>query len=127
MDDPGHLSGVLNKLRDIGVKVAIDDFGTGYSSLTYLKALPISTLKIDKSFVRDIPGDPNDAAITRAIIGLGESLQMQVIAEGVETEAQAKYLQSAGCFLAQGFLYAEPMASDELERVLKSYNQAILN
>jgi diguanylate cyclase (GGDEF)-like protein/PAS domain S-box-containing protein len=120
MDDPDQLSEVLNRLRDIGVKVAIDDFGTGYSSLAYLKSLPISKLKIDKSFVRDIPGDPNDAAITRAIVNLGESLQMQVIAEGVETEAQAEYLQSVGCFLAQGFLYAEPMAPDELERFLKS-------
>ncbi|MES9850450.1 MAG: EAL domain-containing protein [Candidatus Thiodiazotropha sp. L084R] len=120
MNDPEHMSDALNRLRDIGIKLAIDDFGTGYSSLSYLKTLPISKLKIDQSFVRDIPSDPDDMAITRAIIALGESLQMQVIAEGVETKAQAKFLFDEGCFLAQGFLYAKPMGSDDLDRYLES-------
>ncbi|MES9930263.1 MAG: EAL domain-containing protein [Candidatus Thiodiazotropha sp. 6PDIVS] len=119
MNNPEHMSDVLNRLRDIGIKLAIDDFGTGYSSLSYLKALPISKLKIDQSFVRDIPSDQDDMAITRAIIALGESLQMQVIAEGVETKAQAKFLYDEGCFLAQGFLYAKPMGSDDLDRYLE--------
>jgi diguanylate cyclase (GGDEF)-like protein len=120
MSDPDHMSEILNRLRDIGIKLAIDDFGTGYSSLSYLKALPISKLKIDQSFVRDIPSDPDDMAITRAIIALGESLQMQVIAEGVETEAQADFLKQEGCFLAQGFLYAKPMKSNDLDHYMRS-------
>ncbi|MEW8627390.1 MAG: EAL domain-containing protein [Candidatus Thiodiazotropha sp.] len=120
MNDPEHMSEILNRLRDIGIKLAIDDFGTGYSSLSYLKALPISKLKIDQSFVRDIPSDPDDIAITRAIIALGESLQMQVIAEGVETEAQADFLKDEGCYLAQGFLYAKPMEPEDLDHYISS-------
>ncbi|RLW66340.1 MAG: hypothetical protein B6D73_03870 [gamma proteobacterium symbiont of Stewartia floridana] len=120
MNDPEHMSEIFNRLRDIGIKLAIDDFGTGYSSLSYLKTLPISKLKIDQSFVRDIPADPDDMAITRAIIALGESLQMQVIAEGVETEAQAEFLKAEGCYLAQGFLYAKPMKSEDLDRYMTS-------
>jgi diguanylate cyclase (GGDEF)-like protein/PAS domain S-box-containing protein len=120
MNDPNHLIGILNRLRDIGIKLAIDDFGTGYSSLAYLKALPISKLKIDKSFIRDISEDPDDMAIIRAIIGLGRNLQIQVIAEGVETQAQADFLQQEGCFLVQGFLYAKPMPAEEFENYLIS-------
>ena len=103
---------LLERLRERGVRVAIDDFGTGYSSLAYLKQLPIDNLKIDRSFVRDLPGDDNDSAIAQAIIGLSGTLGLKAIAEGIETEAQENFLKSVGCHLVQGFRYARPMPAD---------------
>ena len=110
----------LNKLHEMGVRFSIDDFGTGYSSLSYLKKFPISSLKIDRSFVQDITSDNEDAAIVSAIVALGHSLGLKVIAEGVETIEQLHYLRKIKCDEMQGFLFSRPVPADEMTRLLQS-------
>ena len=115
MEHAGETINQLNQLNQMGMYLAIDDFGTGYSSLAYLQRFPIQKLKIDRSFVNDIHDDLHDAAITKTIIGLAHSMQLRVVAEGVETEHQAEWLRQRGCDQAQGFLYAKPMSPKQFE------------
>jgi len=109
---------IIEQLREQGLTFSIDDFGTGYSSLGYLKTLPINRLKIDQSFIRDLPEDENDKAITKAVISLGHSMQMKIVAEGVESEEQAAYLTELGCDFAQGYLYSKAVSAEAIEAML---------
>ncbi|HEX5624214.1 MAG TPA: EAL domain-containing protein, partial [Sulfuricurvum sp.] len=121
MKHPNEAIKMLQKISDLGIHLSIDDFGTGYSSLSYLKKLPIHKLKIDQSFVRDIPKNRNDAAIVLSIIFLAKTMKFDVIAEGVETHEQQAYLVSKGCHNIQGYLNAKPMPSAEMETFLRTF------
>jgi EAL domain-containing protein (putative c-di-GMP-specific phosphodiesterase class I) len=111
---------ILQKLNDMGVKISIDDFGTGYSSLLYLKRLPATELKIDRGFVRDLAPHTEDAAIVSAIVALGRTLNLNIVAEGIETRAQQDFLTGIGCSTLQGYLLGRPMPAKELVEALRA-------
>ena len=119
MSNPEEAIIKLQTISDLGVKLAVDDFGTGYSSLAYLKRLPINKLKIDREFVKDLPLDEEDSGITKAVIALSKSLNLEVIAEGVETKGQKDFLVNNGCNNIQGYYYSKPLAADEMEDYLR--------
>jgi diguanylate cyclase (GGDEF)-like protein len=119
MQDAERMIPILRHLKDMGIRWVIDDFGTGYSSLNYLKRFPIDVLKIDRSFVEDIPSDQDDVAITKAIIAMAHSMNMRVIAEGVETEEQLEFLVHNDCDAIQGFLFCRPAPAEEIEALLR--------
>lgn len=119
MENHEELKFTLDEIRDLGISLSVDDFGTGYSSLYYLKRFPISCLKIDRSFIRDLPGDSEDAAITTAIVSMAHSLGLNVIGEGVETRAQLEFLARLGCESAQGFWFSKPLPIDVFCRFVR--------
>jgi EAL domain-containing protein (putative c-di-GMP-specific phosphodiesterase class I) len=106
----------------MGVQLSIDDFGIGYSSLSYLKRFPIDSIKIDRSFVKDLPHNTDDAAIARAIIAMAQSLRLKTVAEGVENEAQLTFLAQHGCDEIQGFFFSEPLEESALLKYLETGN-----
>jgi diguanylate cyclase (GGDEF)-like protein/PAS domain S-box-containing protein len=119
MQNSKTTAAVLQGLKEIGVKLALDDFGTGFSSLSYLKRFPIDALKIDRSFVRDLTKDADDASIVRAVISMGKSLNMQVLAEGVETQAQLEFLQELSCPEGQGYYFSQPVIATKFSKLLE--------
>ncbi|MFT7004821.1 MAG: diguanylate cyclase (GGDEF)-like protein/PAS domain S-box-containing protein, partial [Sulfurimonas sp.] len=119
MTNPYEAIKVLKQISDIGIELAVDDFGTGYSSLAYLKRLPIDKLKIDQEFIRNLPDDEEDSAIAKAVIVLAHSLNLKIIAEGVETKEQRDFIVESGCDNIQGYFYSRPIVAKELEVLLK--------
>jgi len=124
MSNPAQTAAVLQRLRAAGNRISLDDFGTGYSSLAYLRHLPIDTLKVDRAFIRDIPAEAGDAAITAAIIEMAHALGMTVVAEGVETAAQAAFLGSRRCDEIQGYYMAKPVPGERFGDVLHAMRAA---
>jgi EAL domain-containing protein (putative c-di-GMP-specific phosphodiesterase class I) len=127
MENAQDTLAALHRLRELGVRLSIDDFGTGYSSLSYLKRFPVDIIKIDRSFVQDLPQDPDDAAIVSAIIALAHSLRLHVVAEGVETDAQLDFLADRACDMMQGYHLSPAVPADQFEdlakRILKKINR----
>jgi EAL domain-containing protein (putative c-di-GMP-specific phosphodiesterase class I) len=119
MRDPEEAVKLLRKLKAVGVRITIDDFGTGYSSLAYLKRLPIDCVKIDASFVRGIPVDASDVAITETVIAMSRGLGLKVVAEGVENRDQMRFLEARGCDEMQGFYFSKPLPAEHVPAYLR--------
>jgi EAL domain-containing protein (putative c-di-GMP-specific phosphodiesterase class I) len=119
LPDPQQAVKLLRDLKAMGVRLTIDDFGTGYSSLAYLKRLPIDCVKIDASFIRGIPVDASDVAITETILAMARSLRLEVVAEGVETLDQVRFLERRGCDEMQGYYFSRPLPAEELTAYLE--------
>jgi EAL domain-containing protein (putative c-di-GMP-specific phosphodiesterase class I) len=113
---------ILSTIKALGVRLAIDDFGTGYSSLAHLKRFPIDTLKVDRSFIREIPSDAEDRAIAEAIIAMGKTLSLTVVAEGVETPEQQAFLSERACDEMQGYYFSTPVPAEEFATLLRNYS-----
>jgi diguanylate cyclase (GGDEF)-like protein len=122
LDDTTTTMAVMNGLRTLGVKLALDDFGTGYSSLSYLRTFPMSCLKIDRTFISDIATDPTSEALVRAVLAIGDSLDLNVVAEGVETADQAQRLVDLGCTQVQGYLFSRPVAANDVPELIHRIN-----
>ena len=122
MNNPEVSISKLNKIHSLGIEIALDDFGTGYSSLSYLKKLPLDKLKIDQSFISDIPEDEDDVAITKAIIALGQCLNLKIVAEGVETQEQRDFIVENGCEYIQGYFYSRPLPYDKVTKLLQDFS-----
>jgi EAL domain-containing protein (putative c-di-GMP-specific phosphodiesterase class I) len=120
MENVLRAAGSISRLKSLGLMIYIDDFGTGYSSLSYLRTLDVDALKIDQSFIRDMPDDADAVAVVRSIIALAQSLGLLVIAEGVETEGQLAVLRELGCDSAQGYLFGRAMLAREIEELLRA-------
>jgi EAL domain-containing protein (putative c-di-GMP-specific phosphodiesterase class I) len=118
MQDIEQVAIQLQQLRDLGVLISIDDFGTGFSSLNYVKRLPVDRLKVDQSFVRDLSTDPSDRAIVAAIVNLAHSLDIEVVAEGVETAEQLEFVRKSGCDEVQGYFFGRPMPAEDFENYM---------
>jgi len=118
MNKENHITEMLHQLKSMGITLSIDDFGTGYSSLSYLSRFPVDTLKIDRSFVKNISTNMDDAAIVRAIIHLAKSLKLNVIAEGVDAHEQLSFLNTLHCNEIQGYLFSPPLSAEDLEQLL---------
>ncbi len=125
MHNPERMIKVLSRIKNIGVRLAIDDFGTGYSSLSQIKNFPIDTLKVDRSFIRNIPHDIEDKAITEAIIAMGRTLSLTVVAEGVETPEQRDFLEEHACDQMQGYYFSKPVVPDQFADLLRNHVPAV--
>jgi diguanylate cyclase (GGDEF)-like protein len=126
MQSPDEAKRILAAIKKLGVHLSIDDFGTGYSSMSLIKQFPVDTIKVDRSFVRDLPADANDCAITKAVIALGKALDLTIVAEGVETQAQERFLREQSCDQIQGFLFAEPLAAEHFAAFAREHGLALL-
>ena len=120
LEDSRSILNTLANLKDLGILLSVDDFGTGYSSLSYLRRFPINFLKIDQSFIKGLDLGYGDGTLIKAIIAMGQSLNLQVIAEGVETREQLAFLQNQGCDYAQGYYFSKPVSADKIEMILEA-------